>query len=122
MKKENIIADKTYAFSKRIVKLYQYMVSENKEYALSKQILKSGTSIGVNTEEAIGAISKKISKNHLLLAHTKARETKYWLRLLKDAGYIKEVLYLSLLSDCEQILEILFSIIKSSKEKPNLNS
>lgn len=116
MKIENIIADKTYAFSRRVVKLYQYMASENKEYVLSKQILKSGTSIGVNTEEAIRSILKKEYTGHLVLAHKHARETKYWLRLLKDTGYIKEVLYLSLLSDCEEILEVLFSIIKLSKE------
>jgi four helix bundle protein len=116
MKNENAIADKTYAFSIRIVKLYQYMISNNKEFVLSKQILKSGTSIGANTEEAIGGISKKDYLAKLFKAYKEARETKYWLRLLKDTGYIKEVLYLSLLSDCEEILKILFSIIKTSKE------
>ena len=119
MYKENIIADKTYAFSIRIVKLYQYMVSENKEYVLSKQILKSGTSIGANTEEAIGGISKKDFIAKLFIAYKEARETKYWLRLLNDTGYIKSTLSQSLLNDCEEILKILFSIIKSSRA--NLN-
>jgi four helix bundle protein len=94
------------------------MISDNKEFVLSKQILKSGTSIGANTEEAIGGISKKDFVAQLFIAYKEARETKYWLKLLKDTGYIKEILYQSLLNDCEEILKILYSIIKTSKANP----
>ena len=115
MYKENIIAKKTYSFSVRIVKLYQKISYENNEYVLSKQLLKSGTSIGANTEEAIGGISKKDFIAKFYIAYKEARETKYWLRLLNDTGYINNKLFESLVQDCEEILKILFSIIRSAK-------
>ena len=117
MSKDNIIVEKTYAFSVRIVNLYKYMATKNKEFVLSKQVLRSGTSIGANTEEAIGGISRKdfIAKK-LSISYKEARETHYWLRLLKDTGYINLKLFKSLAKDCDEILRILFSIIKSSRE------
>lgn len=92
----NIILDKTYDFAVIIVKLSQKLVSEKQEYVLSKQILRSGTSIGANTEEA--------------------RETKYWLRILKDTGYLNEIEFKLFFDKIEEILKILFVIIKKSKE------
>ncbi|ANW97010.1 four helix bundle protein [Wenyingzhuangia fucanilytica] len=112
----NIILDKTYNFAIKIVKLSQYLVSEKKEYVLSKQILRSGTSVGANTEEAIGGFSKKDFIYKLNIAYKEARETKYWLRILKDTGYIESEEFEVLFDELEQILKILFTIIKKSKE------
>lgn len=112
----NIILEKTYLFAVKTVKLSQYLVSEKKEYVLSKQILRSGTSIGANTEEAIGVFSKKDFIYKLNIAYKEARETKYWLRILKDTDYINSDDFDSLFDELEQILKILFTIIKKSKE------
>ncbi|WP_194766386.1 four helix bundle protein [Tamlana sp. I1] len=111
----NIILDKTYSFAVLMVKLSQKLVSEKKEYVLSKQILRSGTSVGANTEEAIGGISKKDFIAKLSIAYKEARETKYWLRILKDTGYITENEFQKYFVAIEEILKILFSIIKSSR-------
>jgi four helix bundle protein len=78
MKKENLIAVKSFKFAKRIYLLYKFLLEEKKEYILSKQILRSGTSIGANVEEAIGAQSKKDFISKLSIAYKKARETHYW--------------------------------------------
>ena len=112
----NIILDKTYNFAVKIVKLSQYLINEKKEYVLSKQILRSGTSIGANTEEAIGGFSKKDFIFKLNIAYKEARETKYWLRILKDTGYIDSEEFNSQFNELEEILKILYSIIKKSKE------
>lgn len=113
---DNIILNKTYQFAVKTVKLSQYLVSEKKEYVLSKQILRSGTSIGANTEEAVGGFSKKDFIHKLNIAYKEARETKYWLRLLKDTGYISNKTFETLFDELEQILKILFTIIKKSKD------
>jgi four helix bundle protein len=113
---DNIILNKTYLFAVKIVKLSQYLFSEKKEYVLSKQILRSGTSIGANTEEAVGGFSKKDFIYKLNIAYKEARETKYWLRLLKDTGYISDDKFKMLFDELEQISKILFSIIKKSRD------
>jgi four helix bundle protein len=113
---DNIILNKTYLFAVKIVKLSQYLFSEKKEYVLSKQILRSGTSIGANTEEAVGGFSKKDFIYKLNIAYKEARETKYWLRLLKDTGYISDDTFKMLFDELEQISKILFSIIKKSRD------
>ncbi len=115
--KENVIQLKTFQFAVRIIKLYKYLVEEKKEFVLSKQILKAGTSIGANTEEAIGGYSKKDFTAKLGIAYKEARETHYWLRLLKETEYISESEFQSLITDCEEILKILFSIMRTSNEK-----
>jgi len=84
---ENIILSKTYNFALRIIDLYKYLSKEEKEYTLSKQILRSGTSIGVNSEEAAGSISKKDFRAKFFIAYKEARETHYWIRLLRDSDY-----------------------------------
>jgi four helix bundle protein len=110
---ENIILTKSYTFALRILKLYKYLVDEKKEYTLSKQILRSGTSIGANSEEAVGGISKKDFRAKFFIAYKEARETHYWLRLFKDSGYIEPKLANSLLEDIEEIKKILGAILKT---------
>ncbi len=113
--KYNIIKDKSYKFALRSVKLYKYLLKEKKEYVLSKQILRCGTSIGANVEEAIGASSRKDFINKLNISYKEARETNYWLRLLKDSDYITNNMFSSLEKDCTEICKIIFTILKSSK-------
>ena len=110
---ENIILVKTYDFALRIIKLYKYLCDEKREYTLSKQILRSGTSIGANAEEAVGSISKKDFRAKLFIAYKEARETHYWIRLLKDSGYIKETHAKGVLDDIEEIKIILGAILKT---------
>jgi len=110
---ENIILTKTYDFALRIIKLYKYLCDEKHEYTIAKQILRSGTSIGANIEEATGSISKKDFRSKLFIAYKEARETHYWMRLLKDSKYIEEKLAQSLLSDVEEILRILGASLKT---------
>jgi four helix bundle protein len=117
MKESNIIVDKSYKFSVRIVKLYKFLTEEKKEYILSKQILRCGTSIGANIEEAIGARTKRDFINTMAIAYKEARETKYWLRLIKDCEYLDEKLFKSIFGDCEEINKILCSILITSKRE-----
>jgi four helix bundle protein len=121
MKSDNVLQNKSYAFAIRIVKATQYLMNEKKEYVLSKQLLKSGTSIGANTEEAIGGQSDKDFYAKLNIVYKEARETSFWLRLLRDTNYFEESQANSLLSDCEEILKIVGSIIKTMKIKLGIN-
>ncbi len=114
MKKENVILTKSYDFALRIVRMYQHLSAEKKEFVLSKQVLRSGTSVGANIEEAIGGISKADFKAKMSIAYKEARETDYWLRLLRDSGYIDAQSYNSISNDCSEILKILYTIIKST--------
>ena len=115
--KENIIQVKSYTFSMKIVKLYKKLVDEKREYVLSKQLLRSGTSIGANIEEAIGGQSEKDFYAKLTISYKEARETKYWLRLLKDSDYLEQETAIDLLNDVEEILRIIGSIQKTIKNK-----
>lgn len=108
--KENIIQKKSYSYTLRIVSLYKELIENKKEFVLSKQILRSGTSIGSNVEEAIGGQSRKDFLAKLSIAYKEARETHYWIRILLDSGYIDNVYAKSLISDCEEILRIIGSI------------
>jgi four helix bundle protein len=108
--KDNILKDKSYKFAIRIVKLYQFLSQEKKEFVLSKQVLRSGTSIGANIEETIGAQSEKDFKSKLSIAYREARETKYWLNLLRDCNYLNEAQLGSLILDCEELLRIIGKI------------
>jgi four helix bundle protein len=114
--KDSIIRQKTFDFAIRIVNLYKYIIAEKKEYILSKQLLRSGTSIGANVNEALYGQSKKdfIGKLHISLKE--ASETEYWLELLNKTGYLDEKEYKSIVNDNIEILKILTSIIKTSKE------
>ena len=113
--KDNIIKEKSFKFSLRIIKLYKYLCEEKKEFVLSKQVLRSGTSIGANIEEAIGGISKKDFLNKLYTSYKEARETDYWLRLLRESEYLDKKLADSLCKDCEELIKITGKIISTSK-------
>jgi four helix bundle protein len=113
--KENIIVDKTFRFSVSVVKLYQYLTEIRKEFILSKQLLRSGTSIGANVEEAVGGISRKDLIAKLQIAYKESRETKYWIKLLRATGYVNLPDFDALDSDLEEIIKILVSILNSSK-------
>jgi four helix bundle protein len=114
---KNILIQKTYVFALRIVKLSQFLIQDKKESILSKQILRSGTSIGANTEESVGGQSKKDFISKLSIAYKEARETRYWLHLLQDAGYISFNQACSLLNDCEEILKILGKTLSTIRKK-----
>lgn len=111
-KNENLVLDKTYAFSLRIVKMYQYLCEEKKEYVLAKQLLRSGTSVGANTAEAHGGISYADFSAKISIAYKEALETKFWIRLLFDSGYLPENAFQSIFDDCDEVAKILFSILK----------
>ena len=113
--KANPARDKSYDFALRIIKLYKYLIEEKKEYVLSKQILKSGTSIGANVEEAIGGQSRRDFLAKVSISYKESRETHYWLRLLRDSNFLEKGVAKSLLGDCEELLKILGSIQKTIK-------
>lgn len=117
MKEDNIIQSKSYDFAVRIVKVYQYLSSEKKEYVLSKQLLRCGTSIGANVEEAIVGQSSKDFFAKLTIAYKEARETHYWIKLLKDTHYLSNEQSESLLNDVTEILKIIGSIQKTIRNK-----
>lgn len=114
--KSNPVLEKSYHFAVKVVKLYQHLSQEKREFILSKQFLRSGTSIGANTEEGIGGYSKKDFSAKLGIAYKESRETKYWLRLLKDTDYITEDQFKESYNECDELGKLLFSIIKSSRK------
>ena len=120
MKDKNVIKSKSLAFAKRIVKLYKYLCDEKKEYVLSKQLLRSGTSIGANVQEAECGISKKDFLAKMYIAFKECVETEYWLELLKD-DYLLLPEYESMKNDCEELRKILSSITKTTKENSSLH-
>lgn len=113
--KENIIQQKSFAFAVRVVNAFKYLQSNEKEFVLSKQLLRCGTSIGANVEEAIGAQSKKDFIAKISIAYKEARETKYWLRLFEATNYLNQNMTMALLDDTEELCKILSSILVSSK-------
>jgi four helix bundle protein len=113
MKKGNIIQEKSYAFALKIVIVTQRLMYEKKEYVLSKQLLKSGTSIGANIEEAIGAQSTKDFYSKITISYKEARETRFWLRLIKDLGIMIFNKHNNLLNEVEELLRIIGSIQKT---------
>lgn len=115
MKEDNIIVDKSFQFGLRIVKLFLHLKQKKVERDLCTQLLRSGTSIGANIEEAVGGSSRKDFIHKLEIAYREARETRYWLRLLKESDLLEIKLANSFIEDCEEILKILTSIINSSK-------
>ncbi len=115
MKEENQIAEKSKAFAVRIIRLYQHLSREKQEFILSKQILRSGTSIGANIKEANSAQSKAdfIAKTQIALKE--ASETEYWLELLTETEYISEKAGDSLLADCKELVRMITAILKTAK-------
>ena len=113
---DSIVKQKSMAFAKRIVSLYKYLGAEHHEYVMSKQILRSGTSIGANIAEAVYGSSRKDFAAKLQIARKETSETLYWLELLYGCSYIPGDLFQSLYSDCREILAILSATIKSCEE------
>ena len=113
---KSIIEIKSFDFAIRIVKLYQYLCEEKKEYVLSKQLLKSGTSIGANVSEAQRGQTKPDFYAKIAISLKEANETHYWIRLLHVTEYLDDREYLSLNSDINEIISILV-VICNSKEK-----
>jgi four helix bundle protein len=118
MKQNNLILDKSFAFAVRIVKLYKYLCDEQKEYVLSKQLLRCGTSIGANINEAQAGQSKADFIAKMSIASKEARETNYWIELLIETKYlnIEDTHVKSLKEDIEEFIKLLTSIIKSSQQ------
>ncbi len=113
MENENLIERKSYDFALRIIKVYKFLIKNN-EFVLSKQILRSGTSIGANVVEAQEAISKKDFRNKMSIALKEAVETRYWLNLLKDSEYLTEIQIKDLVKDLNEIIKILSKIVKNA--------
>ncbi len=114
--KPNIIVEKSFAFSIRIVKLYQWLGKNRKDInSLARQLLRSGTSVGANIEEAIASYSKKEFAAKMSISHKEIRETLYWLRLLHATDYIETTHFNSVYKDGEEILKILSAIVKTSR-------
>jgi four helix bundle protein len=112
--KENILRTKSYAFALRIVKLNQFL-NEQKEYILSKQVLRSGTAIGALIRESEFAQSRADFVNKLSIALKEANETEYWLSLLKDGTYITDTMHTSIQPEVEALIKLLVTSIKTAK-------
>jgi four helix bundle protein len=119
MKGENVVLDKFFKFSLRVVRLYQHLCKEKKEYVLSKQLLRSGTSIGANINEAQAAQSKKDFIAKLSIASKEAREVQYWPQLLCETGYLdtSEKYVQTMLDESLELVKLLTSIIKTTQAK-----
>jgi four helix bundle protein len=116
MYKNSVIAEKSFQFAIRIVHLYKYLKSEHTDYILSKQLLRSGTSIGAMTKEACQAESRKDFIHKLNIALKEANECAYWLELLVSTGFIDNKMFSSLNTECIELIKILTAIIKTSKK------
>ena len=117
MKTNNIIVTKSKAFALRVINLNKFLCNEKKEYVLSKQLLKSGTSIGANVKEAIRGQSKADFYSKMNIALKEASETEYWLELLFESGYINETEFNSIYTDCQELIRILTSITKTQAQQ-----
>lgn len=118
MKNNNIIVDKSKAFAIRIIRLSEYLRSK-KEFVLSEQVKKSGTSIGANVKEAICGQSRADFYSKINIALKEASETEYWLELLFETGYINRIAFLSIYGDCKELIRILTAISKTQKKDYN---
>lgn len=119
MNKENPLSEKSYAFALKIINIYKLLINDKREYILSKQLLRSGTSIGANVAEANGAISKADFSAKISIAYKESLETKYWLSLIKDSDFIVVEEFNSLFIEADELSKILFSILKSTRIRPN---
>lgn len=113
---ENVIVTKSKDFAVRIIRAYKYLTSEKSEYIMSKQLLRSGTSIGANVKEAIRGQSKPDFYAKLNIALKESSEAEYWLEILYETDYIDKKLYESINSDCEEIIKLLVSITKTQQK------
>jgi four helix bundle protein len=118
MDKENVIESKSFDFAVRILKLYQFLNDKYPRFSIADQVLRSGTSIGANVNEAIAGESRKDFAHKLGIAAKEARETRFWLKLLAKTNYIDDIAYKSIDKDCKELLSILNSIILTTKNGP----
>ena len=116
MKRDNILVNKSFSFTVRIVNLYKYLCSNKKEFVLSKQLLRSGTSIGANISESQDAQSTNDFISKLSIALKEARESKYWIELLKETEYLTKKESDSLVNDLIELIKLLVTIIKTTKD------
>jgi four helix bundle protein len=114
---ESLVYQKAYKFAIRVVNAYRYLCGEQKEFVLSKQLLRSGTSIGANIAEARGAISRADFRAKMSIAYKESLETQYWLSLLKDTGYIQQKAFDSIHQDATEISKMLCSIVKNTNKQ-----
>ena len=113
--KENVVKNKSFAFAVRVVKLYQYLCAEKKEFVLSKQLLRSGTSVGAMVREAEHAETKNDFKHKMGIAQKEINETIYWLELLKETDYLTQEQFESINTDAVEIIKLITAILKSVK-------
>ena len=117
MKNDNVILEKSFQFGLRIVKLFVHLRKTKVERDLCVQLFRSGTSVGANVEESIGGSSRKDFAHKLEIAYREARESRYWLRLLKESELLESKLADSFITDCEEIIKILTAILNTTKNK-----
>jgi len=115
MRIENVIVEKTYRFAVKSVLLYKRLIAEQKEFILSKQLVRSGTSPGANVEEGLAGESRKDFVSKFSIALKESREAHFWLRILRDTGFIDENTAHEYLTECEEIIKIPTSIVKTTK-------
>lgn len=115
--KDNLVFEKSKRFAIRIVKLYKHLCSNKNEYVLSKQLLRSGTSIGANISEALCSISKKEFLAKMYIAFKECAESKYWIELLYETDYLTKEEYNSIADDCTEIQKLLTTITKTTKNE-----
>jgi four helix bundle protein len=113
---KSIVDSKAYVFALRMIKAYKYLTQEQREFIISKQMLRSGTAIGALIREAEHAQSKADFISKMSIALKEANETEYWLMLLKDSEYIDEKTFTSIHKDCDELIRLLVSIVKTSKK------
>lgn len=119
LKDNNILDKKTLSFALRIIKAYKFLINEKLEFVLSKQLLRSGTAIGALVREAEFAESRNDFIHKLSIALKEANETDYWLTLLHESEYISDDSFVSIQSDCKELIKLLVSIIKTAKGNHN---
>ena len=117
MLKENTVKNKSKKFAVRIINLYKYLTNSKKEYILSKQVMRSGSSIGANIAESECAISEKEFLSKIYVSLKECSETIYWLDLLNETEYLDSNMYMSLMNDCEELRTMLSSITKTMNDR-----
>jgi len=115
--KDNVIQKKSFNFALKVIDIYKFLVNEKREYILSKQLLKSATSIGANVEEAIGGQTKRDFITKISIAYKESREAKYWIKLIRYSNIIDKEVYNDMIYQIEEICKILSSIIITTKRR-----
>ncbi len=117
--KENVVKNKSFAFAVRVVKLYQFLQTDKKEFVLSKQLLRSGTSVGAMVREAEQAESKADFKHKMAIAQKEINESIYWLELMKETNYLTQTEFDSIYPDAVDLIKLITAIIKTTKANIN---